>query len=91
MVIGVADGFLYALGQGYSTEYTFGTIDLFLVRYTPIGRLDYMVNFGGTNPDFGTDMKLFGSSLIVAGHSQSSTLSSGFLDIFVAAFNKDSA
>lgn len=58
---------------------------------TSDGALDYMVSFGGTNPDFGTDLKILGSKLVVSGHSQSSTLSSGFLDIFVAVCDKDTA
>jgi hypothetical protein len=87
-----SDEKLYVLGQGYSTELTAGTIDLFILRVTASsGDLDYMVSFGGTNPDFGADMKLMGSKLVVAGHSQSSTLSSGFLDIFVAVCDKDDA
>lgn len=64
-----SDNFLYALGQGYSVEYTFGTIDLFIVRFSQDGTLDYMVSFGGKNPDFGADLKLFGSRLIISGHS----------------------
>lgn len=51
-------------------EYTFGTIDLFIMRFTPTdGVLDYMANFGGRNPDFGTDLQMFGSRLIFSGHS----------------------
>ena len=91
VILGGSDERLYVLGQGYSTELTAGTIDLFIVRLTTDGVLDYMVSFGGTNPDFGTDMKLQGSKLVVTGHSQSSVLSSGFLDIFVAVCDKDSA
>ncbi len=53
--------------------------------------MSYIVNFGGRNPDFGTDLKVFGNKLFVIGHSQSSELSSGFLDIFVAACDKDTA
>lgn len=33
IVTGNSDGYIYALGHGYSTEYTAGTIDLFIVRY----------------------------------------------------------
>lgn len=88
---GLNDDKIYVLGQGYSTELTAGTIDLFIIRYTQDGTLDYMVSFGGSNPDFGVDMKLQGSKIIIIGHSQSSTLSSGFLDIFVAVCDQDTA
>jgi hypothetical protein len=32
-IVGHSDGFLYALGQGYSVEYTQGTIDPFIIRF----------------------------------------------------------
>jgi Beta-propeller repeat len=34
-------------------------------------------------------MKIYGQMLIIMGHSQSSELSQGFLDIFIATGNKD--
>ena len=55
------------------------------------GVLSYMKTFGGTNPDYPTDIKSFGSRLYISGSSQSSTLSSGFLDIFVLSCDKDTA
>ena len=47
---------MYALGQGYSVEYTKGTIDLWIMKFSQEGVLDYIVSFGGPNPDFGTDI-----------------------------------
>ena len=70
-----SDSKLYALGQGYSVEYTYGTIDIFITRFQSDGTLDYMTNFGGTNPDFGMDLNFFGNRLFVIGHSMSSDLS----------------
>jgi hypothetical protein len=88
-IVGHSDGFLYALGQGYSTEYTKGTIDPFIIRFDETGALDYMTSFGSSNPDYGSDMKVQGSLLVILGQSQSVELSQGFLDIFIAMANKD--
>jgi hypothetical protein len=89
IVTGHSDGDIYSLGNGYSVEYTAGTIDLFIVRFDEDMELLYMASFGGRNPDFAADMKVFGSNIIILGHSMSSELSQGFLDIFIAVGNKD--
>lgn len=47
-----------------------------------------MMSFGGRNPDFAADLKIKDTSVIILGHSQSSELSQGFLDIFVASAYK---
>lgn len=60
-----------------------------MVRLDSSGNLNYIYNFGGTNPDYAQDMKLYGSKVLVMGYSQSSGLSNGFLDIFVVCADKD--
>ena len=87
-VVADNDGWIYSLGNGYSVEFTAGTIDCFLVRYSQSGTMDYLMSFGGRNPDFAADMKIKDTSVIILGHSQSSELSQGFLDIFIAAAYK---
>ena len=62
---------LYALGQGYSTEYTAGTLDLLITMYSSTMTFVKMVNFGGINPDYAADITIFASSLLIVGHSQS--------------------
>jgi hypothetical protein len=32
-IIGNSDGYMYVLGQGYSTEITQGTLDIFMLRF----------------------------------------------------------
>lgn len=83
-----ADGWIYSLGHGYSVEFTAGTIDCLLIRYSSTGTMDYLMSFGGRNPDFAADMKIKDTSVIVLGQSQSSELSQGFLDIFITAAYK---
>ncbi len=69
-IIGNSDGYMYVLGQGYSTEITQGTLDIFMLRFDQSsGTLDYMYNFGGTNPDYASDFKIHGSNLIITGYS----------------------
>lgn len=70
-----ADGWIYSLGHGYSTEYTDGTIDCLLVRYSQAGTINYLRSFGGKNPDFAADMKIKDTTIVVLGYSQSSELS----------------
>ena len=82
------DNWIYSLGHGYSVEYTSGTIDCLLVRYSSTGVMDYLMSFGGKNPDFATDLKIRDASIIIMGQSQSNELSQGFLDIFIAAAYK---
>ena len=87
-VIVDVDGWIYSLGHGYSVEFTAGTIDCFLIRYSSAGVMDYLMSFGGKKPDFATDLKIRDSSIIVMGQSQSSELSQGFLDIFITSAYK---
>lgn len=79
------DGMIYSLGHGYSVEFTAGTIDCFLIKYSSTGTMEYLMSFGGRNPDFAADMKIKDTYVIVLGQSQSSELSQGFLDIFITA------
>ena len=44
--------------QYYSVEFTAGTIDCLLIRYSSTGTMDYLMSFGGRNPDFAADMKI---------------------------------
>jgi hypothetical protein len=46
------------------------------------------MSFGGGNPDFAADLKIKDITVIILGHSQSSGLSQGFLDIFITAAYK---
>lgn len=87
-VIVDSDNTIYTLGEGFSVELTYGTKDIFLIHQNSDGSLDYFYNFGGTNPDYGTDMKLWVNTIYILGHSQSSSLSQGFLDIFIVACSK---
>lgn len=48
-----------------------------------------MASFGSSNPDYGSDLKLQGSMLVILGQSQSADLSQGFLDIFIAMADKE--
>lgn len=66
-VIGKSDGYLYTLGEGYSTEWTSGTIDIWLFRFKEDATLDYFYSFGGVNPDFGEDMVIYGSNVYIIG------------------------
>ncbi len=52
------------------------------------GTLDYFYSFGGTNPDYAADMKIWVNTLYITGYSQSSILTNGFLDIFVLSCSK---
>eukprot|EP00347_Sterkiella_histriomuscorum_P002714 403367090 len=82
------DDSVYTLGQGYSVELTYGTLDLFLIKQNSDGSLGYFYNFGGTNPDYASDMKMWVNQLYITGYSQSITLTNGFLDIFVLSVSK---
>ena len=55
------------MGHGYSVEFTAGTIDCFLIRYSSTGTMDYLMSFGGRNPDFAADMKIKDTYVIVLG------------------------
>lgn len=88
-VICDTDDSVYTLGEGFSVELTFGTKDIFLMRLSSSGSLDYFYNFGGTNPDYAADLKLWVNNLYILGHSQSSALTSGFLDIFIISCDKN--
>lgn len=82
------DSSVYTLGQGYSVELTAGTLDLFIIKQNSDGSLGYMYSFGGTNPDYAADMKLWINQLYITGYSQSIVLTNGFLDIFVMSVSK---
>jgi hypothetical protein len=82
------DNTIYTLGEGFSVELTYGTKDIFLIKQNTDGSLAYFYNFGGTNPDYGADMKIWVNTIYILGHSQSSTLTTGFLDIFIIACSK---
>jgi hypothetical protein len=69
------DEWIYSLGHGYSVEFTAGTIDCFLIRYSSTGTMNYLMSFGGRNPDFAADLKIKDTYVIVLGQSQSSELS----------------
>ena len=69
IVQGWTDGYIYSLGNGYSVELTYGTLDIFLVRLDQSGNLNYIYNFGGTNPDYAADMHLYGSNVLIMGYS----------------------
>ena len=83
-----SDNTLYMLGNGYSVEITQGSLDVFLVHMGNDGTLQYFYNFGGTNPDYAMDLRVFSNTLYITGHSLSSTLSNGFLDVYVLSTSK---
>lgn len=89
-LIAYPDGYVYALGEGYSTELTNGqSLDWYLLRYTLDGKtLDYFYHFGGNNQDFATDLKVYGTNLYLMGYSISAGLSSGSFDIIIVSVTK---
>jgi len=86
-----ADGSLYALGYGDTPALSAGSIDVYVIRYGTDGTLAYLATLGGSNPDYGVDIAVFGNKVFVTGQSGSPGMSSGFQDIFVAAMDKDTS
>ena len=60
-----------------------------IVRFSYTGTLDYFKHFGGPNPDYVTDMAIYGSYLIFTGYSTSPGLTNGFNDLFIVSCDKD--
>ena len=79
---------LYSIGYGDSGTLSLGSFDVIITQYSSDGTLKSVMTLGGTSPDYGVDICVFGTTILVTGHSMSSGLTSGFSDIFVAAIEK---
>jgi hypothetical protein len=61
-VVVSTDGYVYAVGHGYSEELTVksdgssNTMDVMIIKYSQSGALDFFKHYGGQNPDYATDI-----------------------------------